>query len=189
MTPYDGFEWVFPTWGAVGVWFFWLIGFFVYSFVANGQTRANKLGNARKVGLVILALVLAVETSQLIHGDTDRLWHSPSTGLLVWLLFEVGDWLAYALHMWKKFPGGLQGWFWKRMDGFFMFHADHAQRKFRESLDPAEVHILNQNRTPFPDAWFHEMTYTAQTELLPTNDEPSPGKNSRPRSRPRKVKS
>ena len=136
------FNWVFPTWGSLGVWCFFLAIGILYSFFVNNQEAINKKRNMAKYAMAVLFFGTVTIVSQLLNNETDAYPRTVTVAVLVWAFLVSGDWISYGLRRWHTHPGGVQGWFWKSLLDASRRVTAHAIEQYAEIIDPAEAKML-----------------------------------------------
>lgn len=134
-------HWLFPHWGIGLMSLAWVAAAFIASTIMNHQSLQSKQLNALKAfGLVALISTWNVISRAYVGEPLD------SRPLLLnfsgWLLFEAGDWGAYFVSTLNLSPGGLKGYFWRKV-ALTLQKASTASAIFaNEALHPAEAAIF-----------------------------------------------
>lgn len=137
----DALNWIFPAWWIIGVWLGFLALAFIYHFLANNQSLANKKNNAKKYAIAFGAMAIVSAVAQVMASEHARVLHPIIIAIFVWVLFEIADWASYGCHLWPRHPGGFQGWFWRNVLDMLKVLRDGAQQRYEDAIDPAEIQL------------------------------------------------
>lgn len=102
---------IFPNTNMIVVSVLWVVTSMLASVLFNNQDLKNKRSNAWKSFLLLFfAFSWAMTNAYYASGQ----WYLGFIlfALIVWVLFLVGDWIAFWSHQLKFSPGGLPGWIW-----------------------------------------------------------------------------
>jgi hypothetical protein len=102
---------IFPNIGVVLFSLSWIAVSMIASTLFNNQDLENKKLNALKSFLLI---AFAMSWATVATYNTTGEWTPAFAvfGIIVWVFYLIGDWLAYWGHQLRFSPGGLQGWIW-----------------------------------------------------------------------------
>lgn len=128
---------IFPNIGVVLFSLSWIAISMIASTLFNNQDIENKKLNALKSFLLIS---FAMSWSTVATYNTTGKWEPSGAvfGVIVWVFFLIGDWLAYWGHQLRFSPGGLQGWIWFGIASRAKELQATASRRAVASLRPTE---------------------------------------------------
>lgn len=128
---------IFPNTESMLISVFWVITSMIASVLFNNQDLSNKKNNAWKSFLILFfAFSWAMTNTYYDSG----VWYPGyvAFAIVVWVLFLLGDWIAYWSHQLKFSPGGLPGWVWFSVVRFSKTLQAKATVRAVASLRPTE---------------------------------------------------
>lgn len=156
MTVQEFFSKLFPTWQVVLMTLGWVGVSAMVSSLFNNQELANKKLNALKTFLYTLFIgSWAIVAGYYVTGEVSFVFFYFL--LVVWVLFLVGDWIAYLIHKMHSSPGGTQGWFWFTLAKLHKNWQQKAMDRGLKSLRPTERALYEKEKAEHSAALLKEL--------------------------------
>lgn len=128
---------IFPNTSMLFISVLWVVISMIASTLFNNQDIANKKSNAWKSFLILFfAFSWAMTNTYYASGR----WYPGFLlfALIVWVLFLIGDRLAYWSHQLKFSPGGFPGWVWFSVARYAKDLQTRATTRAYATLRPTE---------------------------------------------------
>lgn len=153
--------WLIPNWGMLGMSLAWVAAAFLASTFMNHQTAENKKLNALKT-LGLVALLVSWTYAASYYAGSPITIRAALLGFSGWLLFEIGDLLAFLVFILKLSPGGPAGWFWRKVAWTLTHMQAFAARKAEQALRTTERALIDR----------HIDEKNGESEVTPPKSEP-----------------